>query len=409
MTTDQYHAESQQLDSKDTNSLKVSGDGTVGAHGRSKGSGVFRAIAVLALILGLIALILSGFIWYSIVVTNRLEMNETITRSEMISEEFELLRSSQQAFESEQTKLHRNIEDNRRLLEEKFEALIKEGRTESLLLSQQQNALQSQLKIDVDVLARAMESTQREMGRGTNDWLLEEIAQLIYLANERLLLVGDLSLAIKALQIAEDRIADLSDPVLLVVRRQLVSDIGLLANVSLPDINGALLHLSILMQQVSSLPLDGEVVVNGFAQEKVDIGDAEDSASTSNDVDDTISGLGRRLLKDLSNLVRVRNVETTQLPSLAPEWHFFVYESVRSPLNVAQLALLRGLPEVYLTSLDRAKAALNSSFDIEAAEVIKFQSAIGSLVGTEIRSTYPDISMSLELLRKIIVRRSTAD
>ena len=172
--------------------------------------------------------------------------------------------------------------------------------------------------------------------------------------------------------------------------------------IPVPDIDGIVLQLSILIQQVSDLRLAGEVVVAGST-------DTAEQASKPSAADNTLKGLGRRLIEDLSALVRIRNVETTQAPNLAPDQRFLVYESVRSPLNAAQLALLRGLPAVYRSSLDRALGALTRGFDETSTEVVVFRSVIQELAVVELTNEYPDLSKTLGLLREIIHRRSGSE
>ena len=214
---------------------------------KPRGYGLFSGLSIGAFLLGIVAVSVGVFLWYSLAVTNRLEMAETVARAELIAEEFDLIRTAQRSLIAEQITLFRTIDENRNVLEDKLRVLDQETRTSLLNQDKQQNDLTDQLLVEVDVLARSMESAHQELSRGSNEWLLEEILQLINLANERLLLVGDLSLAIRALKIAEDRIADLSDPALLAVRRQLVSDISVLGNIPIADINGAVLNLSMLM------------------------------------------------------------------------------------------------------------------------------------------------------------------
>ena len=87
---------------------------------KTQGHGVFSGFVIVALVLGIIAVSVSGFLWYSLAVTNRLEIAETVARAELIAEEFGLLRSAQQGLITEQTKLIRTIDENRKVIEEKL-------------------------------------------------------------------------------------------------------------------------------------------------------------------------------------------------------------------------------------------------------------------------------------------------
>ena len=386
---------------KDANNA-ATGDDTVPTRRGPTAPRSHYAVAVAAFVVSLIALAGSGFVWYSTAVTGRLALTETLTRAEVIAQEFDALRSSQRTAETQQNALRRQIEDNRRALEDELKALNETTRTEFSRLDEQQKKVERELKAEFDTLVRSMESTRQEMFRGTDEWLLEEISQLLSLANERLLLIGDVRSALIALELAQERMTELADPTLLGVRRQLAADTAILTTIPVPDIDGIVLQLSILIQQVSDLRLAGEAVVAGFT-------DTAEQASKLSAADNTLKGLGRRLIEDLSALVRIRNVETTQAPNLAPDQRFLVYESIRSPLNAAQLALLRGLPAVYRSSLDRALAALTRGFDETSTEVVVFRLVIQELAVVELTNEYPDLSETLGLLREIIHRRSGSE
>ena len=401
MSSDRPQRETQPVAPKDASDA-AAGDDTVLAQRGPNGSRSHQAVAIAALLVGLIALAGSGFVWYSTAVTGRLELTETLTRAEVIAQEFDALRSAQRTAEAEQNVLRRQIENDRRVLEDELKVLNETTRTEFSRLGQQLNKVEHELKAEFDTLVRSMESTRQEMLRGTDEWLLEEISQLLSLANERLLLIGDVPSALRALELAQERMAELANPALLGVRRQLAADIAILTAIPVPDIDGIVLQLSILMQQVSDLRLAGEVMVAVFT-------DTAEQASKPSAVDDTLKGLGRRLIEDLSALVRIRNIETTQVPNLTPDQRFLVHESVRSPLNAAQLALLRGLPAVYRSSLDRAQVALTRGFDETSTEVMVFRSAIEKLAVVELTNEYPDMSKALGLLREIIHRRSGSE
>jgi uncharacterized protein HemX len=398
MSNDHLQNEIEPAAPKDTNNAAV-GDDTVPIHRGPNGSRSHHAVAVVAFLVSLIALTGSGFVWYSTAVTGRLALTETLTRAEVIAEEFDTLRSSQRTAETQQNILRRQIEDNRRMFEDELKVLNETTRTEFSRLDEQQKKAERELKAEFDTLVRSMESTRQEMFRGTDEWLLEEVSHLLSLANERLLLIGDVRSALKALELAQERMTELADPTLLGVRRQLAADTAMLTTIPVPDIDGIVLQLSILIQQVSDLRLAGEAVVAGFTE-------TAEQANKSSGADNTLQGLGRRLIEDLSALVRIRNIETTQAPNLAPDQRFLVYESVRSPLNAAQLALLRDLPAVYRSSLDRALAALTRGFDETSTEVVVFRSVIQELPAVELTNEYPDLSKTLRLLREIIHRRS---
>ena len=75
---------------KDTNNA-ATGDDTVPTRRGPTAPRSHHAVAVAAFVVSLIALAGSGFVWYSTAVTGRLALTETLTRAEVIAQEFDAL------------------------------------------------------------------------------------------------------------------------------------------------------------------------------------------------------------------------------------------------------------------------------------------------------------------------------
>jgi uncharacterized protein HemX len=86
-----------------------------------------------------------------------------------------------------------------------------------------------------------------------------------------------------------------------------------------------------------------------------------------------------------------------------------IFETLRLPLSVAQLALLRNLPDVYQDSLTRAQTVLDDRFDLTAADVTAFHLAIEELAGLAVTYNLPDISGSFNALREELHRRGRVE
>ena len=70
---------------------------------KPRGYGLFSGLAIGAFLLGIVAVSVGVFLWYSLAVTNRLEMAETVARAELIAEEFDLFEpGSVASFQSRQ-------------------------------------------------------------------------------------------------------------------------------------------------------------------------------------------------------------------------------------------------------------------------------------------------------------------
>ena len=164
-----------------------------------------------------------------------------------------------------------------------------------------------------------------------------------------------------------------------------------------------------LEQSVTNLKLLGEVELSLRSSEIRREGDIVKKTENLDEPKNGLSEFGFALIKDLSSLIRIRNIEETQTLDLTSELRFYAYESVRAPLIVAQLALLRRLPEVYQNSLAQASRALQEKFDGDTAEVVKFGENLVSLREITMAEEYPDISKAIDILRDILYRRSAND
>ena len=102
---------------------------------------------------------------------------------------------------------------------------------------------------------QGMARLTQAVGRDRDRWRLEEVRQLITLANSRLMLARDYRTAAVALETAQARLGELGDPKLLKVRRQLADDVAALNAAPRTDLAGLALRLGGLARAVDALPL----------------------------------------------------------------------------------------------------------------------------------------------------------
>ena len=222
-------------------------------------------------------------------------------------------------------------------------------------------------------------------------WRLEEVRQLITLANSRLMLARDYRTAAVALETAQARLGELGDPKLLKVRRQLADDVAALNAAPRTDLAGLALRLGGLARAVDALPLK-------TASEFRRTDDPADAAAQPPAEANGWQHVGTQIWQDLRSLVRIRELQSPQPPLLPPEQAYFLRENLRLMLNGAQLALLRGTREVYVGNLDTAAGWVTEHFDGDAGPVQALLTALADLRGTDPAPELPDISGSLETL-----------
>ena len=361
---------------------------------------VLNGWTIAALVASVLALAVSVFAWYSIAVTGRLEVGHQLSRMESVAQESTSLRERLQQLESDLTTLGRQVSESQ-------SALHRETEAQKSRLTAAVDELKATQVNDREAIeqrfARIRTSLDKlgyEIGTSVDDWVLEETHQLLLLAGQRLSLSGDVSLARRALEIADQKLSLIQATDVLTVRRQLAVEIASLDAVPKLDLNGIVLKLSAMADQVNTLPLKG------------DLDRPEWGRSTSETEEPTEPGslqmFGRVLLDDLGKLVRIRKVDQTRSPKLDNAQRFLAYEKLRLQLVTAQLAVLRQRPDLYQDSLKQARAGLSDYFAADE-RVDGFAASLESLKARQLVVDLPDLSGSMALLRRVIEKRSQSE
>jgi uncharacterized protein HemX len=305
----------------------------------------------LALILACIALGISAYLWYSLTLRQGLFTSEASARlGEM----------------------------------EKASTELREGQT---TLEQQLDTLQE----TQDTLKSGMEKVYSDLGKGRSDWVLTETEQLLIIANNRLQLAREVGMALAALRAADKQLKDLANPAMLPVRKILVEEISALEALARVDISGMALRLGALAARVERLPLATPT---------------QYSAAPAADSADGSRAFPRELWKDLISLVRIRSHGEARKPLLLPEQQYFARENLRMTLYGAQLALLHGDAATFEQNTKSARQWLSDYYDTGSQIVIAAQDELDGMLKASIKGTLPDISRSLETLRRIAGRRT---
>ena len=353
-------------------------------------------VAPLALILAVGGGALSAYTWYATHVAGQLEIGRELGRLDGVARDVDRLVTHQIEVSEAVATLRRQGEDDRNALRSDLQALTQAQATER---AQRQKELES--------LAGIVAKNRSEMGVARDDWLLQEVAHLLLLANQRLALTGDVVLAQKALALADDRLKALAGPQILKIRRVLAQEQEHLGQMTPVDVAGISLVLAALAESVGDLPLKGD----SDRPQWSDSGDSAQSSVPDKPADDAdgesaVRAFSRKVLSDLGDLVRVRRVDETRPPKLDTAARFLAYENLRLQLVGAQLALLRRDAGVFQENLKQARIWLGDYFD-PGTPVQHFDTQVAELQQAKVALSFPDISGSLTLLRAEIQRRDS--
>ena len=239
---------------------------------------------------------------------------------------------------------------------------------------------------------------QRQLGKTRGDWLIADAEYLLSIANQRLYLMGDVNTTREALEAADQRLRESGDAGAFKIREQIAKDITAIRNVAVADIVGMYASIQSLQDQVDSLTLFLPYTGKTLTQPKP-------APEPANKEDQTLldSALGQ-----LEGVVTIRHTEHPIKEILTPEEAQFIREQLRVKLEMVKIALVQQNERLYQSSLADARKWTEQNF-AKNAETDKFVAELDKFNAIKIRSHFPDISLSLKMLRDITKLRLEAD
>ncbi|WAK01818.1 uroporphyrinogen-III C-methyltransferase [Methylobacter sp. YRD-M1] len=249
-------------------------------------------------------------------------------------------------------------------------------------------------------LNTALQQVQRQLGKTRGDWLIADAEYLLSTANERLHLIGDVNTARQALEAADQRLRESGDAAVFKVREQIAKDIAALNRVEEPDIVGMYSAIQTQASQIDDLtlflPYAGKTPTPLKEPEKP----ADETQEGQDLIDSALSGL--------EEYVTIRHTEQPIKATLTQEEAQFIKEQLRLKLESAKVALVQRNEPLYLAGLADAKKWAEQHF-MQDAQTKNFIAELDRMKGIQIHSQYPDISLSLKMLRDIVKLRIETD
>ncbi len=255
----------------------------------------------------------------------------------------------------------------------------------------------------VDRLQDTVTGVTREISTLTSadrtDWMLAEVEYLLRLANQRVLMEDDVAGAEVILQSADRILLELDDSRLHKVRAAVTKDISALRAAGELDTAGIYLRLAAAAGQIDGLPLI-------VASDEMRKAQAEaKTAGTGLDEAESVEEAVGRVWERLRGLVVVRHRDDPVRPLLPPSQEYYLRQNLRMLLGQAQLALLRNSQPVYRTSLESARDWLRRYFPADAPAVQAMQMTIAELLRFDVGPRNTDVSGSLNALREFLAGR----
>jgi len=246
-----------------------------------------------------------------------------------------------------------------------------------------------------DTIRAALERMEGELGRNRSEWMVAETEQLLVIANNRLQLARETGQALAALRAADGLLKQVANPALLPIRRTLAEEITALESLEQVDISGISLKLGTLATNLERLPLATGALIQQTR-----------AAATTAPAETGMRAWLREVWQDLQNLVRIRSASELGRPLLLPEQQYYLRENLRLMLYGAQIALLRTDTATFEQNLRTAADWLKDYYDTDSAAVQAAQNDLQTMLKARLRVTPPDISRSLQALRRLTAKKA---
>lgn len=228
-------------------------------------------------------------------------------------------------------------------------------------------------------------------GADTDDWLVAEAEYLLRLANQRLNLEKDWQGSLAILMVADGILAEAQNPQLDHVRSLLASEIVSLRAVPAVDMTGAVTRIQAVQDQVFQL----EWMPRALPKQVHEVETSDDKVELN-----PWQKFLAKAWKGLGSIVRIRDNGKALPAPLTPDQHYYLQQNMQLMLEQAQVALVRQQADLYRHSINRTQVWLSQFVRTETAQAQALQQTLGELAKWQVAPVFPDISGSLNELRR---------
>ena len=231
-----------------------------------------------------------------------------------------------------------------------------------------------------------LDALYQELSRSRDDWVLAEIEQVLAIASQQLQLVGNVSVAIAALQTADARLARSERAQFAPLRKAFARDIERLKAAPSVDVPGIALKIDQMIAGVDSLPLAQDM--------------RPQAAAVKASAPESVWGrLFEETVRELRQLVKVQKMDNPETPLLSPSEAYFLRENLKLRLLNARIALLTRDEAAYRSDLDATAAWLERYVDTRSGTGASTAASLRQLRSASVSSMFPTIVESLAAVR----------
>lgn len=273
----------------------------------------------------------------------------------------------------------------------------------------------AQTKEQLDDISVAVQTMSES---GSDLMLLNDLEQLVILAQQQLLIGGNLANAIVSLETAQARLAQADRQSLAMLMQTMNGDLDRLRTAQVVDVSTLTVQLDRLGNLLSKAPLYVPDAQNSSINGESDVTLESESTSAAqttspNAVEPswwkrTLSGAvdltqqgWQTISQDLGQFVSVRRVDDTAALLMSPDQAERFRDSLSLRITMAQLALMTKQPKIWQDEMARIVEAIEQRFDPSLAMTQRALSLATQLADTSIDTKLPTIDNTLAAIERL--------
>lgn len=242
---------------------------------------------------------------------------------------------------------------------------------------------------------KALESQIHGMNDKINPNLsLLQINELISMANQSLIVYGDVKSSLKLLKYASDVLTNNNDAQYVGVKSALANDIAKLGQLQYADSIVLLSKINLLAKQITVLPLINDKNVVSVESKTVD------NMNVALNQNSIWNKFWYNLKKDFKSLVLISSTRNSQAIELLPQKEIILRQNIKLYLLNARMALLQHDEESWKFNLNNINASLENYF-AHTALLESIINNINELLKVDISTGDANIDSTLTALNKL--------
>jgi len=290
---------------------------------------------------------------------------------------------------------------------------------QALALGRQQAERLAQMQVSLDEAHEQLQGLEQALqmmtDSGTDIALVNDMDHLVSIAHQQLLLGGNVSNAIIALETAQAQLARANRPALAPLQQAINGDLDRLRAVATVDVNrlsgrldelGRLIERAPLLVPDDAVPqVDAGAGRRAVAAEPADVRRVDPDASWWRRSLASASNWSRQawagLRQDLASFISVRRVDDASALLLSPGQAGRLRDNLRLRLMTAQVALLMHQPDVWRTETEAVVQLLQARYDEKSVDGRHALTLARQLADTSIQVDLPTVANSQQAIQAL--------